>query len=849
MKKIIFALLGFVITSVAKAQAPSADGVCGICKHPITAVFEETHQQHAARAKAIEDWNPEYIIDFLAAFDPNAVEWAMNKCGSLEAYAEHIVENMNFVMHNSELNGKFRLVGTYEVLDNVMNITQGPSYIYNNVNLGAELKRTKADVCLLFSGKQDSGNPIAGNAFYNASPGMGLGCVTVDGAYDTMTAIHEVGHIMGCAHARDVDLDNQHPYNAGAMRWIDGQQYSTVMGYHGTLLPHFSSPNYIYKGTAMGSESEDCCRRITERLPEVAHLGDPTYEYTVSENPKVVSNAQQYVTVNVHTYTNFSVTTNDTWIQLNENAIYTDMESYDAKIDFRVDANYSNSPREGRITIMPWDDGYEPYDIIVRQYCQNGIFVDPASIKTDGHAQEVQLTITAESSTFNFIIPEDESISWLTIRNENRSGNGSRNVPIQLTANTSGQTRSCNVIAYGGNINGPSVKVNISQAPSDFGFETTTTALNVDSRETNTRIDIFAGHAFTAEADEWIHVEKIGETGECTLNVTIAANTSDKQRQGNIHLATTDKKFTLDIPVTQSGTAVFNVSENSWNPDCRQQSKTIHLEASTDWEVSIEDGAWLTASPAKGTGSKDICFTVTLNEGAKPRWNKATISAGPSVSPLVISIEQGSYDATLPPLPEGGKDEGDNDGDLYTISSAKYPDLFFTTNFDGSTYTLSSTAEKFIITPTDGGYTIVSENGKKVGISTVKNWYFADAEAVWKIEDIEGNETTILQARDNIGFGADNYAAGSRVYTNKDTSHKWIVKKSEGGDTGTVLYDITNDRRITKEDVEALGTIVIEQVTATKNPNNYNLKATDVNKDGKLTIGDITTLINILFKL
>lgn len=471
---------------------------------------------------------------------------------------------------------------------------------------------------------------------------MGFGCVTVDGGYNTMTAIHEVGHIMGCAHARDVDLDNAHPYNAGAMRWIDGKQYSTVMGYHGTLLPHFSSPDYIYKGTAMGSESENCCRRITERLPDIVHLGDPTYEYNISENPKTVGSSQQNVTLKAHTFTNFNVSTKDAWIKLNESTIYYDQE-YDATINFRVEANYNGAPREGRITLTPWNDGFEPYDIIVRQLCQNGVFVDPASIKVSVHAQEVQLDVLSEPSTLNIVLPEDESAEWLTISNEHRSANGSRTVPIQLSPNTTDKMRSCNVLVYGGGTEAQCVKVSITQVPLDYGFETEKDFLQFDCRKSKTKLNIFAGDAFLIETDNWIHISKSAEMGECILTVSVEENISGEARDGNIHLATNDGKHSLDIPVSQNAPAYYTLDETSWTTHCGAQSKTFTLTTSTYWQIEVDNETWLTATPMKGDGSAEIKLSITQNDGAKPRWNTVRISGDPSCEPVKIAIEQASY--------------------------------------------------------------------------------------------------------------------------------------------------------------------------------------------------------------
>lgn len=687
MKKLLFILLCLISPLIAKAQETVSTGTCALCKQPIGPALIETPQTKATRAKALTDWNPTYTIDFLAAFDPRGAAWAINKCGTIEAYAEHVVENMNFVMRNSELDGKFRLVGTFVTDSNVPQIATGVSYCMNNLALRAEAARLEADICLIFADVQDPLQSESGNAFYMPRPGDAFGCIEVKSGYETMTAIHEAGHIMGCAHARDVDTSNPHPYNAGAMRWIDGQQYSTVMGYHGALLPHFSSPNYIYKGTAMGSESEDNCRRITERLPEIVHLGDAMHEFVVSENPKYVSPAQERITLNVHTYTSFNVSTFDAWIHIEGSpSIIPDVE-YDATITFRVDENYSaSSPREGHITLTPWDDNYRPLNIVVRQLCPNGFFVDPANITVNNAAQTVSLAITATANTFNVVIPEDESTEWLTIPNQVRSGNGSRTVPLQLAANTTGKTRSCNVIVFRSNPTEPSA---------------------------------------------------------------------------------------IKVSIVQSG----------------------------DGEIGGGDGG------DNGDGGE-----------------------------------------------EGGEEGGGDDAPvLYTISPAKFPNLYFTTSIvaDNSytTFSLSSTPEKFIITPAKGGYTIVSANGTKVGISNIAKWDFADAEAVWDISNIEGLETTILQPYNKIGFGADEYADGKGVFTNKGLSHTWIVKPWSDNTTDTThLPDITGDGVYSNEDFQALCEMILGIVSTSNNPKKYYFKEADVNNDDRITISDLTQLISLLMK-
>lgn len=346
MKKLFF-LLALLTGSVNLL----AQGLCGTCRLPLPAMADKLQWEKTVEATDLDDWNPTYTIDFMCAFDPPGRDWALEHCGSLEAYAEHVVKSMNTVMHNSELDGKFRLVGTYVTSAIVPEVVKGCSMAFNDVALRAAVKEVQADITILFVAAKGSTSGVSGNAPYLAQPGDGYACVHVEGGYNNLTAIHEAAHIMGCNHSRDVDLDDVHPYAYGAMRWIDGNQYSTVMGYHGTILPHFSSPNYIYKGTAMGSETENNVRRISERLPEVARLGDPRTNYELGQTEWRPSAAEQQTQVSLSGRKAYRILSDQPgWLSVTPTQGW-----LEEPFTISVKANTTGKARRGHITVEDWD--------------------------------------------------------------------------------------------------------------------------------------------------------------------------------------------------------------------------------------------------------------------------------------------------------------------------------------------------------------------------------------------------------------------------------------------------------------------------------------------------------------
>lgn len=156
-------------------------------------------------AKAEGNWNPRYTIDFLAAFDPDGAAWAIEKCGSLDAYGEKVVEKMNKVMENSNLNGKFRYIGNYTIDARIPDIAGWSNYVLNDRGLTSYVEEKEADICIVFPRCKNTTKPESGSSNFRAGHGFQYACVLVNSGIETNTAIHEAGHVMGCHHAYEMD--------------------------------------------------------------------------------------------------------------------------------------------------------------------------------------------------------------------------------------------------------------------------------------------------------------------------------------------------------------------------------------------------------------------------------------------------------------------------------------------------------------------------------------------------------------------------------------------------------------------------------------------------------------------
>lgn len=304
--------------------------------------------------KAASDWNPRYTIDFLAAFDPEGAAWAIEKCGSLDAYGERVVEKMNKVMQNSNINGKFRYIGNYTIKATIPDIPGWSNYVLNDRGLTDYVEEKEADICIVFARCKNTTRPESGSSNFRAGHGFQYACVLVNSGIETNTAIHEAGHVMGCHHAYEMDggpdMSDTCTYNYAAERTTaSGHIQSTVMGYHGELIPYFSSPDLYYNDVQMGSDHEDNCRVINTRMPIIAKLGDKRTQYWLNFTEKEIDYNGQNIDIEIEALKAWRCKSDADWLQTSVPYGYTENLTVSAK------ANTTGKTRVGHVTISDFD--------------------------------------------------------------------------------------------------------------------------------------------------------------------------------------------------------------------------------------------------------------------------------------------------------------------------------------------------------------------------------------------------------------------------------------------------------------------------------------------------------------
>lgn len=160
--------------------------------------------------------------------------------------------------------------------------------------------------------------------------------------------------------------------------------------------------------------------------------------------------------------------------------------------------------------------------------------------------------------------------------------------------------------------------------------------------------------------------------------------------------------------------------------------------------------------------------------------NGSVLYAATNVHDFTVSeglSEIGSYNLIVEEVAQGGGSSVDPS--LYSIKMTDANVYVSTNEFtdpSGPTYATSAEPEYFELTPSGAGYTIKSSTtGKYIGYSGAsKDWLCSGSADVWRINNTNGQATTIYRASVSKGLGCDSKTAGQGVFTDK-TGHQWIV--------------------------------------------------------------------------
>lgn len=249
-------------------------------------------------------------IDLLLVFDRKAQKWTMeNASGDCVAFAQESVESMNACLAQTGLDAcfTFRLAGV-EILDRDFSKRDPLDLAHRASGMSPPAakdrkcfqrlhrirQRCKADIVVILS--DDFAERVGGGVQLDAmnySAAVGLEfcrkyaycACEISRVRGRQIMLHEIGHIMGAGHGRDMWSGDSSPGArdfAMAHVFRDGEKlYTTVMGYPRPasqgepieVMPCFSSPDYeTLSGVAVGTVSNDNTRILRETYAIVANF-------------------------------------------------------------------------------------------------------------------------------------------------------------------------------------------------------------------------------------------------------------------------------------------------------------------------------------------------------------------------------------------------------------------------------------------------------------------------------------------------------------------------------------------------------------------------------------------------
>jgi hypothetical protein len=247
-------------------------------------------------------------IDIMILYTPAAASWSNTNDGGINNTISNIMAASQLAFDNSQTAININLVHSEQISYTESGNTQldlyrltfyegfdpyqlenGPSWYME----GAHTLRDQyaADIVVLLTETSDTGGLSFLLENPNGDPSYGYSIVRVQQATgDNTTAIHEIGHDMGCAHSK---LQKVQPgpglfsYSAG-WRWQsdDNNYYCDLMAYSNgsyfadgithTRVLYFSSPLVNYLGVATGdSTNGDNARTLREIKQIVAAYREP----------------------------------------------------------------------------------------------------------------------------------------------------------------------------------------------------------------------------------------------------------------------------------------------------------------------------------------------------------------------------------------------------------------------------------------------------------------------------------------------------------------------------------------------------------------------------------------------
>jgi hypothetical protein len=298
----------------------------------------------------------------------------------------------------------------------------------------------------------------------------------------------------------------------------------------------------------------------------------------------------------------WSASASDAWI-----ALSTTSGSGTGPISISIGANTANAERSGSVQI-------EGQTIAVSQdsasalSCSFDVSPREATLSASGGNLQVRLSATNEACGWT----AQAGAGWIGL--DRTSGTGSTTVTATLAANDGAERRSATILAGGRII---TVIQDGESQPDACSVTLSASAFNIPAAGGTAEIDVNAnaGCAWQTEGrPDWIRQNPQSGSGTGRTTLTVDANTTRSARTATLRLGG------QPLTVTQAGACAYSVNTTSQNVDDRGGTFQVALttEPGCGWTAKGSQ-PWMTATPASGSGSGPITYSVGANTATAER--------------------------------------------------------------------------------------------------------------------------------------------------------------------------------------------------------------------------------------
>lgn len=339
---------------------------------------------------------------------------------------------------------------------------------------------------------------------------------------------------------------------------------------------------------------------------------------TASPSSLAFGSATESKTIALHANVSWSLSDDAAWVSVSPAS-----GTGDATLTITVSANGTVNLRSAILTIS--GGGIT----ITVSLTQGGVTltVSPTYLAFDTRAGTSSFSI---HTSYPWNVSDDTE--WIAV--SPASGAGDATVAVTVTDNPSNTSRSGTVTVSGGGI---TVNIMVSQD----GIGLTVSLVNIFSPAVSSTIPVTVRcniDWIVTSFSPWISVTPASGSGNATLTVNIAANTSTSSRSGTF--AVSAWSMIISVAITQSGAAPFlTVSSDHLVMGSSAQSASFSMSSNLNWQI-VDDASWITVSPVNDMGMNPTTVTVSVSANDTENDRSGTITVSGGVISRTITVTQ-----------------------------------------------------------------------------------------------------------------------------------------------------------------------------------------------------------------